>query len=509
MTATAEEPQIDGALWVKKKGKLECVYQPQPHQQKFHSSTTKNCIMEGGAGSGKSIAMRFDAYMRCLRIPRFRALILRRSMPELRMSHLDNVPYDVERMGLPREAWHSTTFTLRFPNGSVLVFGHVEDDATVARFLSSEWDAIYFDELTTFTLKQFLFLKSRARSTKVFGSKRLQPIIRGGTNPVGPGASWVRRYFITKDITQRESPGYDPADYEAQKSTVDDNKYVDVNDYEKELMQLPSEAMRRAMRYGEWVIEGQFFSEWREGQPVHNQAGELVKVIPWHVIDEIPRYKGRPIIEYDWAEIVRVVDWGYAEEGNPGLCQWYVILPGTPSCAVMFQEYLFKKTLPGDVAKEIIRRSEGMKVRYTVGDTAMWQEHEGPSIAELMAIEGLGMVEADKEREPGWINVHKWLREVYDDGVIQRPRIQVLRSCEHTVRTIPAMVVDPKNPADMETKGVEDEAADDMRYFVMSRPGATREREHDPRLDWIKKELAKIRRGQGTRLGSEAKRRAS
>jgi hypothetical protein len=448
--------------------------------------------MEGGAGSGKSKAIRFDAYMRCLMVPRFKALILRRSMPELRLSHLDEVPFDAERLGLSRDAWHATNFTLRFPNGSTVVFAHVEDDATIARYLSSQFDAIYFDELATFSLRQFLFISSRARTDK----PGLIPIVRGGTNPVGAGAAWVRRYFIAKDVSADELPGYVASEYETIHSTIDDNPHVDKAMYEKRLNQLPSEALRRALRHGEWVIEGQAFSEWREA------TGDGR---PWHVVDVMPTYRGRPIQEAEHIEIVRVIDWGYASAGNPGMCQWYACL--TDGSAIGFMEYVFKETLPRDVARMLTEMSAGLRVRYTVGDTAMWQEHEGPSIAEHFSEAGVGMVEADKARIPGWVQLHIWLRETVNDGLVERPRLAYLRhGCPTTIRTLPQMVVDPANPADIVTRGVEDEGADCGRYFVMSRPGRSHEKTTDPALAWMFKEIAKRKRI-GTRLGSEATRR--
>jgi hypothetical protein len=491
------------AVYVERNGKTEGVYEPQPHQAKFHAAETMNCLMEGGAGSGKSICMRWDAYVRCLRIPRFRALILRRSMPELKMSHLDEIPYDVEKLGLKKEDWHITNSTLRFPNGSILVFGHVEDDATIARYLSSEWDAIYFDELTTFTLRQFLFLSSRARTTK----KGLKAIVRAGTNPVGPGASWVKRYFLIKDISPSENPGYKAENFEAQHSTVDDNAYVDTTVYAERLNALGNDALVRALRYGEWVIEGQFFPEFREIDPETGHG--------WHVIDQLPKHKGRSIIEYPWVDIVEVVDWGYAEEGNPGMVQWWACLPGPR--AICFMEWVFKQTLPADVSRGILARRGAFsgKLRYTVMDTQMWAEHEGPSVAELMAREGVSGIEADKSREAGWVNTHAWLRETAEIGTRLAPRLQFLKpagpgdiyGCPVTIRTLPSMVVDQKNPADMETRGVEDEGADCTRYFVMSRPTASKEPGPDPKLGWIFREIAR-RKSRGLRLGTEATRRA-
>lgn len=480
------------ALIIDKNGVEDVVYTPLAVNEPFHASTAPNLLLFGGAGSGKSFCMRFDAYMRCLMIPQFRALIVRRSMPELRLSHLERVPFEAARLGLPKEAWHSTEFTLRFPNGSRLKFRHVEDDNALAEYLSSEFDAIYFDELVTFTQRQFLFLSSRARTDK----PGIKPIVRAGTNPIGPGASWVKRMFIDKNITKEEIPGYAEGDYAAIFSTVDDNPHVDVVDYEKRLQSLPSEALRKAMRYGEWVQEGQAFSEWREAQP--DGRG-------WHVIDQMPSYRGKPIQEADHIEIVRVVDWGYAATGNPGMCVWYACL--TDGSAIGFQEYVFKETLPADAANEIKRRSQGLRVRYTVGDTAMWQEHEGPSIAECFAAAGVSMVEADKAREAGWVQLHVWLRETVNDGLIERPRLSFLRSgCPVTIRTMPQMVVDPTKPGDLVTRNVEDEGADCNRYFVMSRPGRSQQKKADPAIAWIFKDIAKRKRV-GSRLGSEATRR--
>jgi hypothetical protein len=346
--------------------------------------------------------------------------------------------------------------------------------------------------MATFTLRQFLFIQSRARTT----IPGLKPIVRGGANPVGPGASWVRRYFLTKDVHPEENPGYQPEQYLAIHSTVDDNPYVDIKEYEARLNQLPSEALRRALRHGEWVIEGAAFPEWREA----DREGQ-----PWHVIEKLPLYHGKLITEAEHIEIVRVIDWGYAPTGNPGMCLWIACL--TDGTAIAFHEFVFKELLPSEAAAEIERQSRGMRVKYTVGDTAMWQEHEGPSIAEMFAVSGISMIEADKARIPGWIQLHVWLRETVNDGTGERPRLSFLRhGCPMTIRTLPQMVTDPTNAGDIVTRGVEDEGADCARYFVMSRPGKSHEKAPDPALLWIFKDIAR-RRQLGRRLGSEATRR--
>lgn len=483
-----------GAVTVEKAGKQQVLYAPFPHQARFHASTAANCLMEGGGGSGKSKCIRWDAYIRCLTIPRYRALILRRSMPELRMSHLAEVPFEAELLGLSKDAWHSTFNILRFPNGSTLEFGHIEDDQALPRYLSSEFEAIYFDELATFTLRQFKFLASRARTTK----PGVKPLVRGGTNPVGSGAGWVRRYFITKNVSPEEDQAYRAEDYESIHCNVDDNPAVNLEEYESRLLGLPSDALRRAMRHGEWVIEGQFFSEW---------APAKKDKTPWHVITEAPTYHGKPLWEAKHIEIVRVVDWGYSASGNPGVCLWFACL--ADGSAMCFREYIFKETLPGDVARNIARLSKDVRVRYTVGDTAMWQEHTGPSIAEQLAKAGLGMIEADKARIPGWVEVHEWLRTTVFRGTVEAPKLTFYEpGCPHTIRTLPEMVVDPKDPNDLETRNVEDDPADCVRYFVMSRPGKSAQPHVDPALAWMWKQIRK-RRAAGDRLGTESTRRSA
>ncbi len=505
MGQAAETP----GLWVQKDGQDVCLYQPSPLQQRFHASTAPNCLMEGSRGGGKSYAMRFDAYMRCLRIENFSALIIRRQMPELEKSHLKFVARECLKMGGDSVAvFLRGKSRVEFPStGAVLQFGHAEDDRAVEKYLSSEWGAIYFDELVTFNLREFLLISASARTTEDAG---YTAIVRGGTNPVGRGAGWVKRYFLTKNPSYEEAPDYCPDEWESIHMDMDDlvdehgKSIVNVSDYEKRIMALPNEALRRAYRHGEWITEGAAFDEWRE-----TKDGR-----PWHVIEELPRIKGVPITKVPWVQIVRSLDWGYAEAGNPGLCKWYACLPD--HTAIAFKEYYFKKTLPADVAAEIKRRSEGMKVRYTVADPAVFREHVGESIAETFARAGVPLIDGDNEREAGWVRYHAWLRETVDDGTGARPRLQHYRSpadpesCLNSARTIPEMVVDPKNTADIETRGVEDEAVDCDRYFVMSRPAPSREPVARPNegVQEILNLIAKRRRSQ-LRIGTEAVRRVA
>lgn len=496
-------------LWVVRDGQPTCLYSPTAKQQEYHEATEPNVLMEGSRGGGKSTCARFDAYMRCLSQEQFKALILRRVMPELKRSHLMHVGRECLAMGGDAVAkYNRTENKVEFPDtGSVLLFGHAEDDRAVERYLSSEFDLIFFDELVTFTLREFLLISASARTTTESGRVAL---VRGGTNPVGRGARWVKAYFLDKNPSMEEAPDYEPADWRAIHMDMDDlvddqgQVLIDLASYEKRIGSLPNEALRRAYRHGEWVSEGMAFTDWQE-----TKDGR-----PWHVVDDLPRIKGVPVTKVPWVEIVRAVDWGFSEAGNPGLCLWFACLPD--GSAVCFKEFYFKKLLPAEVAAKIKELSAGLRVKYTVADPAMFREHTGESIAETFAKHGVSLIDGDNERESGWVRVAAWLRETVDDGTGARPRLQFYRSaadpqsCITSTKTIPEMVVDPKNPADIETRGVQDEAADVVRYFVMSRPAPSKEPPVDNGVREMLAMIQQMRRKNNTmRLGTEAVRRAA
>lgn len=481
-------------LSVERGGKTVTVYEPLPHQRAFHESEARFTLLAGSRAGGKSLALRMDAYMAALQIPRFRAIVLRRSVPELRQSHLNFVPFEAEQLGLPRDAWHSTNMVLRVPwNGSSIQFGHAEDEHTLAKFLSSEYERILMDEAATFTRAIFAFTQTSLR-TPIPG---LTPQWKGATNPVGVGAEWVRRFFIEKSVTIEEMPGYDPSQVVHIPCGFMDNPYIDREAYARTLDMLPTEALRKALKDGDWsAVEGQAFPEWAPSKDGR----------PWHVIDQMPTWRGRSILDTPGIEIIRGIDWGYSASGNPGVCLWFAAMPD--GSLVGFQEWVFRETLPKDAAREILARSTGMRVRYTVCDPSMFQAHEGPSVAEHMEQEGLALTPGDNARAAGWITLHNWLRETINDGTGERPRLRFLRSgCPQTIRTLPTMVVDPKKPEDIVTVGVEDDCVDSLRYIAQSRVMPSREvLPVDPGVAAMLREIKRLRpSGRGV-IGSEATR---
>jgi hypothetical protein len=118
------------------------LYKPSAKQIQFHSCPARYVLYGGAAGGGKSHALRWDGHMSCLQVPGFKALLLRRNIPDLKRTHLKSVSAEAESVG----AKYYSDMTVKYANGSSFEFGHVTDDQAVSIYLSAEYDKISFDE---------------------------------------------------------------------------------------------------------------------------------------------------------------------------------------------------------------------------------------------------------------------------------------------------------------------------------------------------------------------------
>ncbi len=465
MTNADLAPRLTGIVLKQGDGTDQIFYQPTARQLQFHTNPAPYRLYGGAAGGGKSHAIRMEAYMRCFLIPGYRVLLMRRVLPELKKTHLIEVPREMVALfqcgqkGAPKlgDLWRASDHLLTLPNGSTIQFGSADHDGAVTKFLSTEYDAFFPDELTTFDLNTFRMIESR------IGRRAGMPwTIAGGTNPVGIGSAWCKTLWITKDPSPDEAPKYNPADYAYIPATIDDNPHVS-GDYGEKLENLPSEALRQAFRHGSWeFLEGQFFSEFRS-----DKAGA-----PWHVVSEMPTVGGRLITDHDGLEWFRAIDWGIA---NLAVCGWYCALPSGRVVKVF--ERTWKDFIPAqEMGREIAaftRKHVKGKVRYTVADPKTFSREGalGESVAEALAKGGVPCLRADNERELGWAQVKGWLRTLGPDG---KPLLQFYGpGCPHTIKTLPTLVARKGNPDDIE-KGLDDHCADETRYALMSRPAPSK-----------------------------------
>jgi hypothetical protein len=477
-------------------------YIPTPKQCEMHLCTARNLLWGGRAGTGKSWALRHDAYMRCLTIPGYRVLLLRRQFTELRDTHLDKAPMEIEALtGDPRN-WRASENTAVFPhpNGppSRLRYGHCETDAAVSQYLSSEFDEIIYDEGSTFTEYAVRFINSRLRTAK----KGVIPMVKIGSNP---GAMWLYRYYIAKDVSAEDDPAYTPEDYVFIPATIDDNPHVNLEEQELRLNQLPSEALRKMYRDGDWLaVEGQFFHEWKPRVDPDFAAKHALEVgRSWHLIDELPEVDGRPIDEVPWIKVVATIDWGY--DPDPGVMILWACLPSGRFIA--FHEYTFKRTVVPVVAEECVERCKRYKVIERIGGHDMWMSDKqvGESMQETFARKGFSMRPADTDRLNGWQRLHTMLTTLVYEGNTPYPELQVYaRGCPNLAKTFPMMQGDPKNIGDILEK--DDHWVDNARWFSMSRPYRSNAPRKPSVWDKLPKDVRARVLGQSTRrvLGSES-----
>lgn len=157
-------------------------------QEQFLSSPADIVIYGGAAGGGKTWGLVVEP-LRHIDNPDFRAVIFRRTYPQitnpggLQDEALQIYPH------LGGEATQpSSGITWTFPSGAVVRFAHLQHDKNRLDWQGAQIPLIGFDELTHFSEQQFFYLLSRNRS--VCG---VRPYIRATTNP--DSASWVARFI--------------------------------------------------------------------------------------------------------------------------------------------------------------------------------------------------------------------------------------------------------------------------------------------------------------------------
>lgn len=432
-------------------GKMQVAYTPQMHQMPFHASNAPNLLALGTRGTGKSKQLRWDAIVRCLAFPGFHALILRRTKPDLRKSHLHFIEAEMKALG---GVFLWTTFEAKFPNGSLIQFSHCEKMADVLNYLSSEWDYIGFDELSTFTLDMFLQIGAAARSPE---DKPYRALVRASSNPLGPGAQWMKVWFVDKSVDLGAYPDYHPDDFEMQFSSLEQNRYISTVEYANRLKNLP-EHVRRAWLYGEFVIEGAYFSDFRK----RDDAGN-----PWHVIQSLPKWRNahgewQDLRDLSWVGVYRAVDWGYFPD--PWVCLWIFVLPNKQT--FVFKERHNTRMLAADVAKQIKRESVGLHIIETFCDPTMFiKDGTAPfSIGEIFEQNGIPLTAAQNDRELYGYSIHEYLNTMIDGF----PQGRIVESaCPNLVRTMPMMQMDPKDTRKLADG--EDHWVVAWAYFCMGR----------------------------------------
>ena len=409
---------------------------PNPRQAEFFRATARHTAYGGARGGGKSWAMRRKLVLLSLSTPGLNALLLRRTLPELRENHV--VPLLKELKGIAD--YNASERVFRFPNGARLRLGYCDGANDVYQYQGQEYDVIGMEEATHFTEEQMRFLTTCNRTVK----PGFRPRMYYTCNPGNVGHAWVKRLFIDRQFL----PGERPEDYAFIPARVWDNKVLLAADpdYVRQLEALP-EDLRRAHLDGDWDVHaGQYFREFSRQKHVAEPF-------------DIPA----------WWRRFRSMDWGY---NDPCCVLWHAV--DGEGRVYTYRELYVRRMQAAQVAREILTLTGKENIAYTVASPDMWQKRgavlkseggfEGETIAELFARAGVPLVPADNSRVAGWQRVREYLAPA-DDGA---PRWQVFPGCKNLIRTLPLLIFDAHDRED--AADGEDHAPEALRYGLMSRP---------------------------------------
>ena len=114
----------------------------QPKQWLFMTDKHRHIAYGGARGGGKSWAVRAKGKLLALRYPGIKILIVRRTMPELRNNHIDQLRTELKGFA----KYNQTEKIFRFPNGSSIAFGYCAKDNDLYQYQGAEYDVIFIDE---------------------------------------------------------------------------------------------------------------------------------------------------------------------------------------------------------------------------------------------------------------------------------------------------------------------------------------------------------------------------
>jgi len=405
-------------------------------QTEFLAADEKDVLYGGAAGGGKSYAMLIDPLRYCHK-KAHRALILRRSMPELR--ELIDKSRELYPQAFPGCKFKEVEKVWNFPSGAKVEFGFLERDADVYRYQGQAYSWIGFDEITHLPTEfGWNYLASRLRTT----DPEIKTYLRCTANPGGIGATWVKKRYVDSGTPNESRVGEDGLTRKFIPARLVDNPYL-ANDgvYEQMLMSLPP-VQRKQLLEGNWdVNEGAAFVEFDP---------EVHIVSPFQIPITWERIKG--------------IDYGYASESA---CVWGAV-DRSDGTLIIYRE-LYRKGLTGEDLGRIITEME-MQDPFSVSgvlDTSAWSRTgtTGPTVGETLVKQGHKLRRADKNRIQGKIQIHEYLK-VQPNG---RPKLQIFNTCPSLIKELQSIPLDSRNPEDVDTHAA-DHAYDALRYLIMSRP---------------------------------------
>lgn len=242
----------------------EIVWRPTDRQAEFLAASEDEVLYGGSVGGGKTDALVIDAlgaHVRAVEQREYRALLLRRTYPELRevIDRTQNIyPLIYPGSRFVEPDW-------RFPSGARLELGYLDRDTDVMRYQSRQFQWIGWEELAQWEKPfSYEYMLSRLRRPERLD---IPCYVRATCNPDGPGARWIAaRWGIQPNGGEsRRETMVDGRRFRLRfiPARLDDNPHLAKTGYREQLMRLPDE-IRRALLDGRWdepVVGGAIYAD--------------------------------------------------------------------------------------------------------------------------------------------------------------------------------------------------------------------------------------------------------
>lgn len=231
-----------------------------PKQDTFIFSGKQFCGYGGGVGNGKSMSGIIKVYNHCQEFPGAFFLIGRRHATDLRDSTLKDFLQMMRGYG----HFSPGTNTFKFPNGSEVIFRHLDDlQALTNMNLSGFW----VDQAEEISEEAFDYLVGRCRRQKGLTGAMITHRPKMITfNPNGRDWIWRRFYESSEEDKYRlDADGRRLAndeDYELVMATTLENRENLPDDYLKGLLAAPEEWQKRFVQGSFDTKAGRIFELW-------------------------------------------------------------------------------------------------------------------------------------------------------------------------------------------------------------------------------------------------------
>jgi len=427
-------------------------------QTNFLASPEREILYGGAKGGGKSYALLVDPlrYMSCRHS---RALIIRRSTPDLR-DMVAKAQYLYPK-AYPGVKWQQQQNMFTFPSGGRIEFTFCENPSDLPRFQGINMTYCGLDEAASHPyLPELLnYIRSNIRSIDPINAP---PMLRMTANPGEVSSHYLRKEFVERSppnttfwdhvkIFDRRTKEFRVVNISKKyiPATIFDNEYLLKDDaYLATLASLP-ETKRKQWLDGDWFVsEMSAFPEFDTNVHV---------VAPFEIPRDCKRVKG--------------CDWGFSSDGA---AYWGAVMPNGQ--LVIYREFVFRRKDAMQVAQEGRAMELGEPRSFGVIDASSFQQRGtiGQSIGEIMQQNWPSWTPSSRSRmgnnssrahRKNLVHTHLAI-----DPTSGQPRMVIFPQCRKLIEALSGLPVDKNNPEVVDTDSHLDHFFDSLSYMLQGRP---------------------------------------